>query len=331
MDWNAVRLDPAHLPAAGHVESYFVKLNDPTGRRALWLKATLLARPGRVLVAEAWAIAFDRDTGHRAIKRVFPVGDRWSDEIHFSSGRLDARVGPLHLTENQASGSLSDERGELRCAITWRPRLGPLVPFPSSSFYTGPFPRSKLVSPCPDADFSGFYEVDGVRHEVDGWRGMQGHNWGKGHAVRYHWGHVAGFAERPDAVFEGVTAQVQVGPVRTPPITLLCLRLGGVAHDWNRPIDWLRARASTTTRRWTFESHSDLGSITGELEANGEDLVGLTYENPAGPVTHCLNSKLARGQLDVRLRGRAPLRLTTLAAALEIGTTDPSHGVTMYL
>jgi len=36
-DWNATRFDPAS--ARGHVESHFLKLNDPAGRRALWLKA----------------------------------------------------------------------------------------------------------------------------------------------------------------------------------------------------------------------------------------------------------------------------------------------------
>lgn len=330
-DWNAVRLDPARPPAAGHVESYFLKLNDPTARRALWLKATLLARPGRPVVSEAWAIAFDRDRGHRAAKRVLPVGDRWTDEVRFSSGGLRADVGPLHLAPGAAHGALSGPRGDLRWGLTWRPRLGPLVPFSSPGFYTGAFPRSKLVSPCADADFSGFYEVDGERFEVDGWRGMQGHNWGRGHAYRYHWGHASGFAERDDAVFEGFTGRVQVGPVRTPPVTLLCLRLRGVAYDWNRPVDWLRSRATTDLRRWAFASRSDIGSIEGEFETSTDDLVGLTYENPTGPVTYCLNSKLARVRLEVRRPGHTPLTLTSAISALEIGTTDPEHNVTMYL
>ncbi len=57
-DWNAVRFEPG---SRGHVESYFFKLNDPAGNRALWLKATILARlDGSPPVAEAWAIAFER-------------------------------------------------------------------------------------------------------------------------------------------------------------------------------------------------------------------------------------------------------------------------------
>ncbi len=50
----------------GHVESWFLKANEPGGRRALWLKNTVFARAkgerGEALVppmAEAWAIAFE--------------------------------------------------------------------------------------------------------------------------------------------------------------------------------------------------------------------------------------------------------------------------------
>src|SRR5438128_806749 len=43
--WNGVRHgDSSARARRGHVESYFLKLNDREGRRALWLKATILAR-----------------------------------------------------------------------------------------------------------------------------------------------------------------------------------------------------------------------------------------------------------------------------------------------
>src|SRR5262249_27407600 len=77
-DWNAVRFDPK--ARRGHAESYFLKANDPSGDRALWLKATIFAaatEPGRA-VAEGWAIAFDRRGGtakHVAVKHTVPFDD----------------------------------------------------------------------------------------------------------------------------------------------------------------------------------------------------------------------------------------------------------------
>lgn len=329
--WNAVRFDPRSPPAGGHVESYFFKLNDPEGRRALWLKGTLLARPGKAPQAEAWAIAFDRTRGHRAAKLERPIGGRWTEGLSFSDRGLDVRIGGIHLGEQTLSGELRGKDTTIRWELRHEPRQGPLVPFPSLAMYEGSFPRSKLVSPSPDARFHGWYDVDGERVEVASWRGMQGHNWGKSHAYRYAWAHCNQFEGHDDVVFEGLTGQIKMGPLVTPPITLLCLRVRGVHYDWNRPQDWLQASARTGTRRWEFQSRSDLGRLEGWLEAPTEDLVGLIYENPTGPTTHCLNSKLARAELLFHPAGRAPLRLESKAAALELGTTDPTHGVRLYV
>ena len=313
------------------MESYFFKLNDPEGRRALWVKGTLLAKPGQAPRAEAWAIAFDREKGNRAAKLERPLPGGWTETIRFSERELDVRIEGVHLGERSLLGELQGASGRIRWELSYEPLQGPLVPFPSLAMYRGAFPRSKLVSPVPDARFRGWYEVEGERVEVEGWRGMQGHNWGRSHAFRYAWAHCNQFEGQEDLIFEGLTGQVRMGPVTTPPITLLCLRVRGVRYDWNRPQDWLQARATTTTRRWEFQGRSDLGSLEGWLEAPTEDLVGLLYENPSGPATHCLNSKLARAELWFRPAGRPAIRLASRAAALEIGTTDPGHGVRMYV
>src|SRR5262245_21512279 len=58
----------------GHVESWFVKANDPAGERALWLKWTIFApkREPKRAIAEAWAVAFVRKGEHVAVKSTVP-------------------------------------------------------------------------------------------------------------------------------------------------------------------------------------------------------------------------------------------------------------------
>jgi hypothetical protein len=46
-------------------------------------------------------------------------------------------------------------------------------------------------------------------------------------------------------------------------------------------------------------------------------------------MTYCLNSKIARARIRLSVSGRAPFEATSRAAALEIGTHDPKHGVAM--
>ena len=55
--------------------------------------------------------------------------------------------------------------------------------------YRARLPRTKLLSPAPAARFSGSLTVDGRSIDVDGWRGMAGHNWGAQHAERWIWLH----------------------------------------------------------------------------------------------------------------------------------------------
>lgn len=319
--WNAVRFVPT---GRGHVESYFLKLNDGHGRRALWLKTTILEKRGAPAVAEAWAIAFDREGRHKAAKLVVP----W-ESARFSTVGLDVEVGSVRLEEGATRGELRSGADTIAWDLRWDHAAPPLVPFPLASMYTGPFPKSKLVSPTPDALFHGSYTVNGERFVVDALRGMQGHNWGVSHTHRYAWVHVSGFDGEPDLVFEGLSGRVKVGPAVLPTLTLACLRWRGVKYEWNQPADLLRNVGTIGRRSWSFSCEGPLGTLNGDFTAADEDFVGLLYENPEGDPCHCLNSKIARGVLELRLAGRMPVVLRTNEAALELGTTATDHGIAL--
>jgi hypothetical protein len=124
---------------------------------------------------------------------------------------------------------------------------------------------------------------------------------------------------------------VKVARVALPPLTLLCLSHRGVRYSWNRPRDLLHNRASMDTRRWEFHAENDLGSLSGDLAATTDEMVGLRYDNPTGDPCFCLNAKIASARLVFTPKGRNSIPLVTREAALEIGTTDPSHGVRVYV
>ena len=325
-DWNAARFAEEGAKG-GHVESYFLKLNDPEGRRALWLKATILARRGcGAPVAEAWAIAFDRAGENLGAKQIVPL-----DQARFSRERLDVRVADLVIEAGRVEGSVASHGRRIEVALRFTTTSAPLVPFPSLRMYDGPLPSTKLVSPYPDARFTGHYAVDGERVEVAGWRGMQGHNWGKRHAEQYAWAHCNQWDEEEDLIFEGATARVKVGPLLAPPLTVISVWRRGVRYAFNQPLTLLRSRGVIGARAWTFHAESRLARVEGELAAETRDFVGLHYENPDAAMTYCLNSKIAAGTIRLAVKGRPPLTAHTRAAALEIGTKDPAHGIAMLL
>ncbi len=321
-DWNAVRFDPSK--SADHVESYFLKLNEPGGLRALWLKATILAGAGRQPVAEAWSIAFDREAGHVAGKAVVPFG-----EASFSRTGLDVRVAGIEIGAGRSRGQITQGSDRIEWDLEFDASGEPMVHYPSPSMYQGPLPSQKVVTPYPDTVFSGSYRVNGRAVSVTNWRGMQGHNWGKRHTELYAWGHVNQWENAEDLVLEGATGRLKLGPILAPPLTMVCVWNAGKKYQFNDVRNLLRNTGVLTTRSWRFEAENAEARVHGELAADTDEMVGLHYENPNGEMTYCLNSKIAWALLVLEPKSGPRVQATSNAAALEIGTKDPKHGVCM--
>ncbi|HEX8790285.1 MAG TPA: tocopherol cyclase family protein [Polyangiaceae bacterium] len=311
--------------AEAHVESWFLKANDPRGRRAVWLKWTIWAgarAPGSA-VAEAWAVAFGTSRGHVATKTTVPFG-----AARFSHEGIDATVDGCTLTRESARGRVESGGRAIAYDLRVAPIGPPLVHYPARWMYERPLPKQKILSPVPDARVSGTVEIDGERWDLDGWPGMIGHNWGSQHTELYAWAHCNAWDDGEDVVLEGFSGRPRVGGVLVPTTTMVSVVHHGSIYRLNVP---LRNAGSISPRRWRFRARSRRMDVSGELWADTEDFVGLFYPNPDGTLCHCLNSKLAHAEITLRVEGRAPRTLRSQRAALEIGTRDPNHGVRMYV
>ncbi len=288
--WNLTRWDRATVdPRRGHLESTFVKLNDPTASRALWVKLTIFAPTDRTsggppfergkTVAEAWAIAFDHagddpaSTSYRtidgaeareaphprhvAVKQTVPI-----DEAELARGRpVRLRVAGVEIASAEGKlrvrGEVAHGEGRVRFDLALTPRdRAPLVHFPHAAMYRARFPKSKLVSPIVDALADGTVDVDRstgehARWEVRGWPAMQGHNWGTGHADLYAWAHCNAWKEPEgrDLVLEGFSGRVRVGPLTTPMMTVVAVRWRGVRYEVRSLREILRARGAIDAYR----------------------------------------------------------------------------------
>jgi hypothetical protein len=322
-DGNEPAYQPARAARRGHVESYFVKLNSPDGTRALWLKWTLFAAPGAPAVAECWAIAFARGRAPRAVKRTRPLDAPAMVRTPFALAFGDA-----YFDGRRAHGLLASGGTRVAWDITLAPRLPALRPLPYAWMYESPVPETKLTSPVPDATAAGWFEIDGDRVDVTGWRGMQGHNWGTRHTHRYAWCQATGFDGAEDVVFEGLSGRLRRAGRELPWLTLAFLWVDDRWVRFDTPVALTCARAEAEVMRWRFETRAAGFVLRGEASAAREDTAGLHYANPQGPVTYCLNSKLAH--LALTLEGPGGARaFATAHAALELGWPSADHGIAM--
>lgn len=326
-DWLGLR--------GGDVESFFMKANAPDGSRALWTRATVFRQPNLPVVAEAWAIAFDRHRGHVAIKSTVPFS-----EATFGKNDFHAEVDGCVLSMEGAKGQLASGRGALSWSLAFGPPRAPEIVHLPSMMYADAFPSAKLVTPISDARAEGTVTVERAPGDVDtwsvdGWPMMVGHNWGRRNAELYAWTHcnVWEIEGRPadELVLEAVSSRVRTGPVLSPMLTMVFLRFRGKRWDLSGPRALGKNRGHLSLRRWEVTSDAEGLELACDIAAETDDVVGLHYPNPSGPMTYCLNTKLARARLDVKLPDGAAFTAVSRAAALEIGTLDPDHGVKMVL
>ena len=205
-------------------------------------------------------------------------------------------------------------------AMKWRVQLTPssrgVALLPWRWMYTAGFPKKKLFTPIPTGALDGFVEVAGVRHEIAGWRGLHGHNWGTEHAHRYAYGNAA-FSD--GAYVDGFTARIKLGPVLSPWLSCLVVRLpDGRELRFDHPLRWISGSPSVQPTRWALDLRGPGGTrATLEASCSAEDMVGLVYRYPDGRTGYCLNTKFARLALRVLQRRQTLYEGTTDSAELE--------------
>jgi hypothetical protein len=311
--WNGARFDPKDT--GGHYESWFQRANDPTGTRAFWIRYTIFSPKDRPqdAVGELWAIWFDRDPKQIiAVKEIEPIAD-----CRFARDHLAVAIGEARLDDKSLRGKASANQHVIDWDLGYDGGQEPLLLLPEK-LYSLRLPRAKALVGRPLAKFTGAITVDGARKSIDGWVGSQNHNWGSRHTDRYAWGQVAGFDDEPDAFLECSTARLRVGPLWTPWMSPVVLRLRGETLGWNGLARAIRADGDYNLHDWRIQTRSDAGDLELRIHADPADFVALAYANPPGGTKICLNSKLARCELTLRRSGKPAVVLHSSRAAFEI-------------
>jgi len=319
--WNSARYVPGMT--TGHYESWFQRANDASGQRAFWIRYTIFAPRGRPddAVGELWAITFAREAGRIvAVKQVHPI-----QACSFARDRLEVAIGAARLEDQVLRGTASSHGHTIAWDLRYAGGQAPLLLLPEP-LYRARVPKAKALVGQPLARFTGTLTVDGETLTVDDWIGSQNHNWGSRHTDQYAWGQVAGFDEAPDAFLECSTARIQIGPVLSPRLSPVMLRLGGETLAWNGLLRAFRARGHYVPYDWRIESSGPDGAIAIAIHAAPTDFVALRYDNPPGGVKICLNSKLARCEVTLR-RGGTTRVLHSSRAAFEILDDTAPPGV----
>lgn len=318
--WNATRFVIGS--ERGAYESWFQRANHPSRPLAFWIRYTILSPRGRArdAIGELWAVWFDGERREIvAVKEEHPIS-----ACSFSGQGLDTTIAKARLDAAGLEGAAARGAHSISWSLAYASSSAPLLLLPER-LYEGGLPKAKALVGAPLARYDGHLVVNGTRTVIDGWVGSQNHNWGVEHTARYAWGQVAGFDDAPEAFLEVTTARVRVGPVLTPSLTVLVLRLDGEELRFSSIPRALRASGRYAPFTWSFETGDSRTRVSGTISAPAWSFVALPYKDPPGSTKTCLNSKLARCDLRVERAGMQVRTLCTASrAAFELLSNDPA-------
>jgi hypothetical protein len=322
----------------GHYESFYIKACHPAEPLGIWIRHTVHQHSGQEPQGSVWFTLFDGAADGPVASKVTlpgPVIDEGAyiviGETRFEPGRA---VGSARTEQLDASWELEFTSGE-----------EPLFHLPRDWMYRAPIPRTKLLSPYPDARFEGQVRAGERVFDLRDWRGMVGHNWGAQHAERWVWMHGAGFegeggedggaggagGEGEDGAgvwLDAALGRIKVGLLTTPWIANGTLSLDGERHRLGGPEKVRATKVSEGPTRCDFRLPGAGIEVLGRVEAAAKDFVGWVYADPDGPDHNTVNCSIADMSLTVRRHGQPERELVVRGgAAYELGMRETDHGI----
>ena len=309
--------------AAGHYESFYLKVTRPGGGQGIWIRHTVHKRPAGDPTASIWFTFFDGASAEpRATKLTAPA-----TELSVPTDGY-IRVADAVLEPGRARGDLTTEDMRVSWDLEFSSEVAALRHLPYEFLYRAALPRTKLLSPYPDARFSGRVSIDGEQLDLDRWPGMVGHNWGAEHAERWSWIQANEFREDDGVLFDVALGRIKLGPMTTPWIGNGLLRVDGRTHRLGG-LDRIRStKIDDEPTSCEFELTGKGVRVRGRVGSEPRNFIAWVYADPVGPEHNTLNCSISDLELTVERKDSAPRRLESIAAAAyEIGMRETDHGI----
>jgi hypothetical protein len=317
---------PSARARAGMYESFYLRAVDPHEARGVWIRHTVQKPSGRAASGSLWCTVFDAKRPgpflHKLTsKRLVAPSDAWIEVGDPAAGERQGGT----MGAARALGAC----GTAQWSLSIDSRERELRHLPREWLYRAPLPRTKLTSPAPAASFAGSVRWDERELELDGWRGMLGHNWGAEHAERWIWLHGICFEGAPEAWLDVALGRLKIAGRLTPWVANGALSIGGrrlrIGGLGARGLQVSEGVEGCTLRlpgehRLVLEARASVPAGTA---------AGWRYGDPDGGAGHdVVNCSIAGLELTVESPGEQPRSLRTAHGAVyELGMRERDHGV----
>ncbi|MBI2338981.1 MAG: hypothetical protein HYU99_01240 [Deltaproteobacteria bacterium] len=296
---NRLRWDGKRNP---FYEVYYLKIVDPDKGWSFWGRYTLCVpkKEREKATASVWGIFCRPSTSLRAgpttvaLKQTYPLNriDPFHSErflqIQEDFLSLDSAVGRLGDSDHEIAWNLQFEDPTLSAGL-----------YPYGFLYRGSFPKTKFLEPRLSTHVTGTLTIDKEVLRLFHHPAHQAHLWGTAYARRWVWGNCNQFEEDPTAVFEGLVAQIKLGPIPSPPLALFYFIVEGREYRANSIIRWIKNDSCHDLAVWQFEAISGETKFEGVVRRDVGSLTGVEYLGPNGERRFCHNTMMGDMELKI--------------------------------
>ena len=330
LDCTAIRM-PAE-PGRGTYESFYFRGTSADGMHAFWLKHGMLRyRDSGEVWLEAALVLYDREDNRTSAvysrealdpERFSRMSSQARDWEHVV---LEAANGSsVEIAQGHVAGRLVGEGGKARWDMKLRRSGMKLLPFPHEAMYRLPWPANKLLTRDCHMDFHGALRAGDLAF-TGTFHGMNGHNWGSGHAPTYAYANCGQFAGGKDhhAYFDGFSARAKLaGGLASPHLSMASLHIAGQWHHFN---SLLQAPRHEVKRLDDYGWRAELSNASHRLEIDIDGgtpaslpWAALHYDQPDRKRVVVKNTKFATLKLRLcRRTGEVEHALFSQACELE--------------
>jgi hypothetical protein len=299
-------------------ESFYLRAVSPDQPLGLWIRYTVHKRPGEPPKGSVWCTVFDASAPAPFMCK------HTTDDLRAPTDGWIAIGAGSTLGPGIAEGIC----GQARWSLRFRSPEPELRHLPRAWMYRARLPRTKLTSPAPGATFEGTLELDDRRIELDGWRGMVGHNWGVEHAERWIWLHGIDFQEQRGAWIDVAIGRIIVAGRVTPWVANGALyldnrrlRLGGLRARG------LRVQETARSCELLIPGEDGL-TVRASVQEPPDTAAGWSYADPDGGTHEVANCSIAALRLTLDRAGHPSQTLHTAHGGVyELGMRERDHGV----
>ena len=310
------------VPAGkGHYESFYLKACHPSQPLGIWIRYTVHKHSQQQPQGSLWFTLFDGNAEAPLASKVT------TPDVSAPEGTY-IQIGDSTFEDGRVAGTAKTDQLDAAWDLTFHSDQDALFHLPRDWMYRGPVPKTKLLSPYPDARFDGVVRAGEREVKLDGWRGMIGHNWGTQHAERWIWLHGVGFEDADDVWLDAALGRIKLGLVTTPWIANGTLYADGERHRLGGPEKARSTRVTESPTRCDFLLPGSDVTVSGRVESDRKNFVGWVYADPDGPEHNTVNCSIANMRLTLSQKGRPDRELQVRGgAAYELGMREKDHGM----